>query len=563
MKCTQCGAQVDGDFCPYCGAAPETKTADNPLEQPNIATNNTIGKVNNPKKPVHKKWWFWVVVAVIVIGIIGNLGGNNSQKVNIEKFEWENIALSEVLPEPPSNKGSNLMNTEQYLSIDIHDVSKSDYKDYVDACRDKGFTVDLNETGDFYSASNKTGYKIMLCYYDDDEKLSINLTAPSDEKKAQKYQIDYADAATFEKALNDGEKVNGKIVQFDVIEYKPDSALGINCWSGEHLNFISDEELDVRKGDVVFGRVTKEPTKALGSWRIPYEVLSVGDQIESPDTRSEKAGFDSKKNEVYQVAGYTVEIPKYWKSENKIDSGIQRYAEKGGKVAMLQVTAQKETDDGYAVTFDGLMSDNDNMIEMIESTAFTKVTDYEVIDTGTVKGILYKGTIENMSEGLSGCGAWFAFASETDRNWCTLVMCQSDNTEFVYNEDFMKIIKSLKPAKKQETAAEEKKPEPAKPVSEYEKAYIRDMSSYDLYYMFDTDTKKVVYFGTNDTYIEKGTYTGDFATGITINWNHGEWTEKLTHSSGNIATLIDGNGFDWEYKVCDIAVAQKELDKLK
>ena len=200
---------------------------------------------------------------------------------------------------------------------------------------------------------------------------------------------------------------------------------------------------------------------------------------------------------------------------------------------------------------------------MIESTAFTKVTDYEVIDTGTVKGILYKGTIENMSEGLSGCGAWFAFASETDRNWCTLVMCQSDNTEFVYNEDFMKIIKSLKPAKKQETAAEEKKPEPAKPVSEYEKAYIRDMSSYDLYYMFDTDTKKVVYFGTNDTYIEKGTYTGDFATGITINWNHGEWTEKLTHSSGNIATLIDGNGFDWEYKVCDIAVAQKELDKLK
>ena len=274
-----------------------------------------------------------------------------------------------------------------------------------------------------------------------------------------------------------------------------------------------------------------------------------------------KNGFDSKTNEVYQLAGYTIEIPKYWKSENKIDGGIQRYAEKSGKVAMLQVSAQKETDDSYAVTFDGLMQDNDNMIKMIESTAFTKVTDYETIDTGVVKGILYKGNIDDMSDGLSGQGAWFAFASEGDRNWCTIVMCQSDNTEFVYNDDFMKIVRSIKAVEKKE----EPKPavEPEKPYSEYEKAYIRDMSNYDLYYMFDTDTKKVVYFGTNDTYIEKGTYTGDFGSGVTITWSHGEWTEKFTHKGGSSATLIDGNGFDWEYKTCDVKKAQDVLDGLQ
>lgn len=553
MKCTQCGAQVDGDFCPYCGAAPEAKKADTPAEQPNVTTtNSTIGKENNPKKPIHKKWWFWVVAAVVVIGIIGNLGGNNSPSVDIEKFKWENMALAEMLPEPPTNKGSNLMNTEKYLSIDIHDVSKGDYKDYVDDCREKGFNDDVSETADFYSASNKDRYKLMLYYFEDDKKMSINLTAPSGKEE---YQIDYADAASFEKALNDGEKVEGKIVQFDVVEYKPDSALGINCWSGDHLNFISEDELDVKKGSIVVGRITKEPTKALGSWRIPYEVLSI-----SNNARSEKNGFDSKTNEVYQLAGYTVEIPKYWKFENKIDSGIQRYAEKGGKVAMLQVTAQKESDDGYSVTFNGLMDDNDNMIAMIESTAFTEVTDYEVIDTGVVKGILYKGNIDNMSDDLSGHGVWFAFASEGDRNWCTIVMCQSDNTDFVYNDDFMKIIRSIKANEKQ--AESNPAVEPEKPYSEYEKAYIRDMSNYDLYYMFDTDTKKVVYFGTNDTYIEKGTYTGDFASGVTISWSHGEWTEKFTHKSGSSATLIDGNGFDWEYKTCDIKKAQDVLDGL-
>lgn len=105
--------------------------------------------------------------------------------------------------------------------------------------------------------------------------------------------------------------------------------------------------------------------------------------------------------------------------------------------------------------------------------------------------------------------------------------------------------------------------EPAEPESEYEKAYIRDMSNYDLYYMFDTDTKTVVYFGTNDTYIERGTYTGDFSTGVTITWSHGEWTEKFTHKSGSYATLIDGNGWDWEYKVCDVGAAQRILDGLQ
>ena len=100
--------------------------------------------------------------------------------------------------------------------------------------------------------------------------------------------------------------------------------------------------------------------------------------------------------------------------------------------------------------------------------------------------------------------------------------------------------------------------------SEYEKAFVRAMSNYSLYYIFDTDNKTVVYFGTNDTYIEKGTYTGEFSSGVTINWSHGEWTEKFTNKDGsNDATLVDGNGFDWEYKVCSVADAQKVLDDLK
>ena len=100
--------------------------------------------------------------------------------------------------------------------------------------------------------------------------------------------------------------------------------------------------------------------------------------------------------------------------------------------------------------------------------------------------------------------------------------------------------------------------------SEYEKAFVRTLSGYSLYYMFDTDNKTVVYFGTNDTYIEKGTYKGDFSSGVTINWSHGEWKEKFTNKDGsNDATLIDGNGYEWEFKVCNVSRAQKVLNGLK
>ena len=99
------------------------------------------------------------------------------------------------------------------------------------------------------------------------------------------YEVDYNDAESFEEALNNGIAVNGKVVRFDVVEYKPDSALGINCWSGEHLNFISEDELNVAKGSIVVGRVTEEPSKTFGSWEIPYEVLSInGEKFESDTT---------------------------------------------------------------------------------------------------------------------------------------------------------------------------------------------------------------------------------------------------------------------------------------
>lgn len=85
-----------------------------------------------------------------------------------------------------------------------------------------------------------------------------------------KVSIDYGDAESFEAALNAGENLEGKVVQFVAGELHPDSISGYDIWAGEHLNFISSRHPSVKEGDVVVVRAT-EINSALGSWLINYE----------------------------------------------------------------------------------------------------------------------------------------------------------------------------------------------------------------------------------------------------------------------------------------------------
>ena len=63
MLCKNCGSRVDdhSNFCTKCGA---------PINQ--TATPSTA---QTKKKPIYKKWWFWVIIALAIL-IIGSSGSN-------------------------------------------------------------------------------------------------------------------------------------------------------------------------------------------------------------------------------------------------------------------------------------------------------------------------------------------------------------------------------------------------------------------------------------------------------------------------------------------------------
>lgn len=185
MKCSHCGAEYEGNFCPECGARAESQSPATPppIQQPAANRQNPVPPVGGnvaayqkpkkPKKPIYKKWWFYVIAAVALIAIISAISGGKGKG---EKIEWSKIELRDQLPEPPSNRGTLFENSDEEFWVSLDGVSDDQYNDYLDACVDKGFTVDAAKSSYSYKAYNADGYSLDMSHIGDG--LSITLKAP-------------------------------------------------------------------------------------------------------------------------------------------------------------------------------------------------------------------------------------------------------------------------------------------------------------------------------------------------------------------------------------------------
>lgn len=94
-------------------------------------------------------------------------------------FTWPESAIAGMLPEPESSYGSIVNESEDSLMAEVGRTSRKDYNTYVKGCKSKGFTVDYSSSDNSYNAQNKSGYKLMLSYDEDNRIMSIDLDAPA------------------------------------------------------------------------------------------------------------------------------------------------------------------------------------------------------------------------------------------------------------------------------------------------------------------------------------------------------------------------------------------------
>ena len=93
------------------------------------------------------------------------------------KMEWPDGKLGNMIPQIDGAKGEIGYENLDSLYITLEDISESQYLDYIEDCKSKGFSVEVSEDSDSFTAFNDDGYKIDISYFSSGD-MWITVDAP-------------------------------------------------------------------------------------------------------------------------------------------------------------------------------------------------------------------------------------------------------------------------------------------------------------------------------------------------------------------------------------------------
>ncbi len=79
------------------------------------------------KKSIFKRWWFWVVVAIVFIAVLANLGDDRNKTITNNSTPTNNsIATSSVEPKESSTAPASVTKKEKFEVIE-HEMTQDEY----------------------------------------------------------------------------------------------------------------------------------------------------------------------------------------------------------------------------------------------------------------------------------------------------------------------------------------------------------------------------------------------------------------------------------------------------
>ncbi len=134
------------------------------------------------KEPVNKLHIILAIIAFALIIPFASIGNNDTtydtKPINIDISQ---IELKEKFPEPEELYGRLETNRKDLLMIEICNVEKNEFKDYINKnVQDAGYKVDLEyvDWDNVYGAYDNEGYNIRIIYDNKDKEMHITLSAP-------------------------------------------------------------------------------------------------------------------------------------------------------------------------------------------------------------------------------------------------------------------------------------------------------------------------------------------------------------------------------------------------
>ena len=94
-----------------------------------------------------------------------------------DAYQWEENELSSQVPKPDARVVEIGQNNNDTYSFDIFDMSKDDFKEYVEEIKSKGFTENVNsydlDSNANYDADNTNGFSVDCNWDDYDNSITV------------------------------------------------------------------------------------------------------------------------------------------------------------------------------------------------------------------------------------------------------------------------------------------------------------------------------------------------------------------------------------------------------
>ncbi len=171
-------------------------------------------------------------------------------------------------------------------------------------------------------------------------------------------------------------------------------------------------------------------------------------ETEPVDTRTERDAFYDNTTYKITVGGYEYTIPDYWIQDKNTTEFFRAYAETKDKSAMLDI--RSEYDDEDPVGFEWLDEQYERDLTLqswfvgmtIGGATDCKVISEEIFETDDIKGVLWAYSLKQRE--YTGTGKMLIFPSKENNSWVYVSLMVTDNTLYKYDNDFEKIISSIK-----------------------------------------------------------------------------------------------------------------------
>lgn len=113
-----------------------------------------------------------IVFAIVRYGVLDRVGVTGGPDYSAT-FEWQNYGLFTQIPEPETNNGKIVRESTDQINIELYHVSADDFNEYVKACKNAGFTVDITKTDQVFYAHDNEGYDLNIFFYEDRKTMNI------------------------------------------------------------------------------------------------------------------------------------------------------------------------------------------------------------------------------------------------------------------------------------------------------------------------------------------------------------------------------------------------------